>query len=500
MNDPMTPFNPNVVPTPTPQADHSVTANPPSEAAPATNALPPTKGSLPYAKADYENLPPYERTPELDFLILGKIPGGKRNPSDPPLPASADFNDTVIRCLLEGELDALDFLWRESGRDPASTPVDLSRMSMEKDAVATLVKHCAAHPELKVDLCLREQNADVIGEVSHLVKEGKVNQLELFNLSEAQLEQMAPTLGKVRSGLCIRGTPLTVRCEQQLAEALGNSKSLSVLNLTNCRFGDSQGKYFVNGLRKNGSIIKLDMHYTPLPTIPEGGYRELLTDNPTLRQIIVLCGVMDAQPDIDAMVDGLMDNHVLRELRVLVSARLPGNPEKLGQLVETNRALTELVLPVGFESEEDYQALEVSLAKNTSLTTFAIDDGLLLGNDFAGVVADLMSRNRALASDPDYLMKAGRAFDPHGSSGLADPGVVIASEIFFESSSRDEFETTMTEIELSIRELERRAREAAFPPPVTPVNTTGVTLTTETTTTATTTTTTTNTTTSPPGS
>lgn len=498
----MTPFNPTVVSTPTPQVDHPATANPPSATTQVANALPPTKGSLPYAKADYENLPSQESTPELDFLILGKIPGGKRNPSDPPLPASADFNDTVIYCLLEGELDALDFLWRESGRDPASTPVDLSRMSMAKETVATLVKHCAAHPELKVDLCLREQNADVIGEVSHLIKEGKVNQLDLFNLSAAQLEQIAPTLGEVRSGLCIRGTPLTVRCEQQLAESLGNSKSLSVLNLTNCRFGDSQGRHLVDGMRKNRSIIQLAMYYTPLPTISDGGYKVLLTDNPTLRQLTVLCGTMDAQPDVDAMVDGLMGNHVLRELRVLVPGYMPGNPQKLSALLKINRTLTALVLPVGFQSEEAYRALEAPLAKNTSLTTFVIQDAWHSEYDFAAVVTDLMSRNRALARDPDYLMKAGRAFDPDGASGLSDPGVMIAGQIFLDSSSRDEFETTMTEIELSIRELGGRARVSASPPLVPTVDTTGVTLTTETTHTATTTTTTTTTTntTSSPGS
>ena len=38
--------------------------------------LPPLEGSLPYTKDAYEKLPSEQKTPELDFFILGKSPVG----------------------------------------------------------------------------------------------------------------------------------------------------------------------------------------------------------------------------------------------------------------------------------------------------------------------------------------------------------------------------------------------------------------------------------------
>jgi hypothetical protein len=137
-------------------------------------------GSLPYARQDYEQLPEHEKTPELDFLILGKIPGGKQNPADPPLPSNRDFERTVMHCLIAGETEALNFLWRESGRDPAKTTVDLTSMSMDRDTVAALVKHGNDQKNLKVDLGLRGHHADVIEEIAMLVAEGKVNRLAVW--------------------------------------------------------------------------------------------------------------------------------------------------------------------------------------------------------------------------------------------------------------------------------------------------------------------------------
>jgi hypothetical protein len=83
----------------------------------------------------------------------------------------------------------------------------------------------------------------------------------------------------------------------------------------------------------------------------------------------------------------------------------------------------------------------------------------LLSDDLRDTIEDLMARNKALASDPSYLQKAGRAFDPSGTSGIADPGALIAQEIFRLSSNRNEFETIMTEVELSIREQEKQGTE-----------------------------------------
>lgn len=457
--------------------------------------LPPVMGSLPYARQDYEQLLEHEKTPELDFLILGKIPGGKQNPADPPLPSNRDFERTVMHCLIAGETEALNFLWRESGRDPAKTAVDLTSMSMDRDTVTALVKHCADQPNLKVDLCLRGQNADVIDEVSRLAAEGKVNRLLLFDLPADGLERLASVAGKVRDELQVYNTPfgnntlISTRCEQELAEAFRDSKSLATVRLTQCSFGESQGKYFIQGMRENNSITELEMNNTPLPTTSDSGYRTLLDGNKTLRKLTVLHGVRQPLPDIDVIITGLLNNDTLSELQIRSSGHVQVNLKNVCQLLENNRALTTLSFPANLAADEAFKALAASLAKNTSLTTFSVGDASPSAYDFETVVDDLMTRNRALANDPSYLQKAGRGFDPSGNSGMRDPAALIAQHAFTLSSSRREFETIMAEAELSLREQERRARETNAQPAVTTTLTTDAAATNTTTTTTTTTTT-----------
>lgn len=447
-----------------------------------SSELPPVKGSLPYTKQDYEQLSQYQKTPALDFLILGKIPGGKYQPADSYPLCDQEFNSTVLSCLHWGETAALDFLWRESGRDPAKTLLDLTRMRMDNETVALLVQHCSNHRSLKLDLSLRGQDADVMSEVLRLIAEGHVNSLVLDALSADQLEAMAPILGKVGDQLFIYNSPISDRCEQEFAESLGKSSHLAALTLRYCGFGDSQGKHFVEGMRKNRSVILLQMIGTPLLTTSESGYRTLLTDNPTLQTLTVIKGGLDPQPDIDAIISGLMNNHALRELCVRASGYVQENPEKLCRLLETNRTLKELALTTGLQSDEAFKTVTVSLAKNTSLIAFTVKDAEALSDDLLDTIEDLMARNEALANDPSYLQKAGRAFDPSGTSGIADPGALIAQEIFRLSSNRNEFETIMTEVELSIREQEKQGTET-----VTATTTTDTATNTTTTTTTTTT-------------
>ena len=473
------PLDPPAAPQPTP----STSARSPE--------TPPVKGALPYSRQDYEQLDEHEKTPELDFLILGKIPGGKQSPSDPPLDYDDDFNDTVVHCLIEGETEALNFLWRESGRDPGKTTVDLTAMSMDTKTVDALIKHCADQPSLKVDLCLREHHASAIDKVALLATEGKVNCLRLFGLSAESLERLAPIAGKIRSELFIYDTPISVRCEQQFAEALQQSDSLATLELGHCSFGDSQGKHFIEGMRKNHSITELKMNCTPLPTTPESGYGTLLANNPTLQKLTVIQWWSQPLPDMNAIFNGLLDNHLLRELHIQASGYRQENPEKLCSLLEKNRTLTSMSFPAGLDSDEAYKALTTSLANNTSLTTFIVRDAEDAPEGFASVVDNLMFRNQALANSPDYLQKAGRSFDPSGISGMTDPGALIAQHTLHLSSSRDEFETVMALAELSIREQERLAREANAQPAATTTMTTDATATITTTTSTITTTTTT---------
>ena len=433
---------------------------------------PPVKGALPYSRQDYEQLDEDEKTPALDFLILGKIPGDKQSPSDPPLPYDEDFNDTVIDCLEKGETEALNFLWRESGRDPGKTTVDLSVMKTDKNTVDALIKHCADQPSLRVDLCLRAHQVSAIDQVALLAAKGKVNCLRLFDLPAEDLERLAPTAGKIGNQLVIHDTPISVRCEQQLAEALQRSDSLAILELGHCSFGDSQGKHFIEGLHKNHSITELIMNCTPLPTTSEGGYGSLLANNSTLQKLTVIQWRTQTSPDINAIINGLLDNHSLRELHIQASEYIQENPEKLCRLLENNRTLTSMSFPAGLDSDEAYNALTTSLAKNISLTTFVVRDAEDSPEDFMGVVDDLMARNRILTADSEYLRKAGRSFDPNWMSGMGDPGAFIAREVLRRSSSRDQFETGMTEVELSIREQERLAREANAQPAATTTMTT----------------------------
>lgn len=480
------PTNTNSLPVGPPAAPGST-----SSASATSPKLPPVKGSLPYSRQDYEQLPEHHKNPALDFLCLGKIPGGAQNLSDTPLPYNEDFNNTVIHCLIEGETEALNFLWRESGRDPGKTPIDLTRMRLGSDTVTALVKHCADQPNLKVDLCLRGQNADLIDEVSRLVDEGKVNSLMLLNLPDDGLERFASVVGKVGNELQVYNTPfehqtlISTRCEQELAEAFRQSKSLAMVRLAQCSFSESQGKYFIEGMRKNKSITELEMYGTPLPTTPDSGYGTLLGGNPTLRKLTVLHGALQPLPDINAIISGLLNNDTLCELQIGAPGSVQVNLKNLCTLLENNRTLTALSLPAGLKSDEAYKALTASLAKNTSLTTFCVTDAWSAPDDFESVVDDLMSRNLALANDPGYLQKAGRAFDPSGTSGLADPAVLIAQHAFHLSSTRDEFEAIMTEVELSIREQEKQATEAVTTTTTTDAAT-GTNMTTTTTTTTTT--------------
>ncbi len=454
----MIPSHPSVTTANSSPVDQPTAPAPSPEASSKVLELPPVKGSLPYTREDYEKLPWYEKTPGLDFLVPGKIPGGKPPSSDAPLPANAEFDSAVLHCLLEGELSALDFLWRESGRDPGRTTIDLTRQSLDKDAAAVQVGHCADHPGLKVDLCLREHNADILGEVSRLIAKGNVNQLLLYRLSAGQLEQLAPDLGKVGAELCLRNTPISPRCEQLLAQSLGESRSLSMLMLGNCEFGDAGGKHFIDGMLDNRSIRQLEMDGTPLPTVADGGYGTLLANSRTLQTLKVSRGSLRPRLDMEAILDGVLNDHVLRELHIKTSGYSQDDPGKLCTRLETNRTLTRLTLPAGLASDEAYAAVAASLAKNTSLIEFVVEDARPTDDDFAGAVDDLMSRNRELANDQNYLLKAGRALDPTGNSGLADAGSLIAEQIFLGSSSRDEFMTAMTEIELSLKEIEKRTK------------------------------------------
>ncbi len=457
----MIPTNPSVNTTTSTPAAHPATPEATPAHPPQNPLLPPVKGSLPYTRDVYEGLPSDEKTPELDFLILGKIPGGKQNPSEAPAPVHPDFEHTVQCCLVAGETEALNFLWRESGRDPGKTTVNLSTMVMDKEAVNALVKHCADQKGLTVDLSLRPDDVDVIREVSALIAEGKVNSLWLYELSAGQLEQLAPVLGAVGAELAICSSEISERCEQQLAQSLALSGSLRTLGLLNCDFGDAQGKHFVAGMLNNHTIANLEMSETDLPTVPDGGYGRLLSGNPALRTLKIVQGILNPEIDIDALISGASNNHVLETLRVQAPACKLKNPEKLCGLLETNRTLTALVLPVGFMSKESYTAVMASVMKNISLTTFDIIDTQVSEEDFTVAVDGLMSRNRALANDRNYLQKAGGAFDPHRMSGLSDPGVLIAGQIFTNSWSRQQFETILTETELSLRELEKQKKAAA---------------------------------------
>lgn len=470
--------------------------------------LPPIKGSLPYTKSAYENLPSEEKIPGLDFLILGKIPDGKQEASMPAQPLSKTFNKVVHECLKRGELNALDFLWRESGRDPNNSTIDLAVYDLDAATANAICEHCRQHSGLTVKLTPLRVDETAIAPLVSLIAQGKVTDLDLYAnvMSSESLAQLASVVGQVKHKLIIFSATFDIHSERALGESLANSPCLKELEICFCDFGVSRGMQFVEGMTKNKSIVNLKMIQTPLLPTMNSGYGVMLSKNTRLEKLLIQ-NQMPLPADIDEIqIEGILmaaaKNKSLQHLSVINGGdplEIP-HPGHLSYLLETNRTLTELKLSLSLPSRYT-SSLIGAIRENTTLTDFSLSPQLTLDDALAEAIDEMLARNRALVND-QFLQNAGWAFDPlERQNGLSDVGSVIARYMLQNSSSLGEFADTMAVVELSMKELAQSASALGSAESLSPATrTTADTTATTTTAYATTTTTmTTTTTTLPPG-
>ncbi len=431
-----------------------------SDQAPSSEGTTPPllKNSLPYARADYEKVEPPEKTPLLDFLILGKTPDLSQFKSESPVTLHGDFSIIVSQCLLFGEANAIDFLWRKSGLNPNDCIVYLPRMMLNESAVTELQMQCRAHPGLTFDLDIHRVDSSVVPGLATLIGQGKVCNLTLDvnHVPSKSLSQLAAVLGQVRESLTMNGAKFDIHSEKALADSLEVSPSLKRLRIENCDFGPSKGLQFVESIQRNDSITHLFLSHSTIETSLGNGYCALIRNNTRLEHLGVL-GAFGESIDVDSVLLSAVDNKSLRYLSLHYPNRSRNElrfSESLFHLVEKNRTLTTLKIPVALQSEEDYRKLADLMKENTSLIYLELRRDPKMTAAVKTAIDDILDRNFALANGPT-LRKAGEAFDPYGAAGrgMADVGSVIARNILQNSSSLNEFANTMAYVELSMREL-----------------------------------------------
>lgn len=470
--------------------------------------LPPITGSLPYTKGTYENLPSAQKTPGLDFLILGKIPGGKRDASMPAEPLSKAFNEVVHECLKRGELNALDFLWRESGRDPNNSTIDLAVYDLDAVTANAICEYCRQHSGLMVKLTPLRVDETAIAPLVSLIALGKVTDLDLYahTISTQSLARLVSVVGQVKHKLTLFSATFDIHSERALGESLANSPSLKELEICFCDFGVSRGMQFVQGMTKNQSIVSLKMIQTPLPPTLTSGYGVMLAKNTRLEKLIIQNQIpLPADADeihVEAILMAAARNESLKHLNFIHDGEPTelAHPGHLIYLLQKNRTLTELQLNLCLPTHNTMSLVE-ALGDNTTLTDFSLNPHSMLDDDLAEAIDEMLARNRALTNDA-FLQKAGWAFDPlQRHNGLSDVGSVIAQHMLQNSASLEAFADTMAVVELSMKELAQSASAFGSDGSLASImrTTADTASTTTTTTTNATTITTTTTTTSPPG-
>ena len=368
--------------------------------------LPPLEGSLPYTKDAYEKLPSEQKTPELDFFILGKIPSGKRDTSMPTEPLSKAFNAVVHDCLKRGELNALDFLWRESGRDPNKCTIKLKVTELDAVTANALCEHCRVHSGLGVKLAVLRVNDSAITSLISLIAQGKLMELVLngHGLSSESLGRFASVMGQVTHKLTLSAAVFTIHSEKALGESLANSPCLKVLELHHCDFSASLGKQFVEGMVKNKSITHLKMADTVLLPTLTSGYGVLIAKNTQLEKLsiqnhrILPADISEVHHEVILMAAA--KNKSLQYLNVTNGSEpsdLP-YPGHLIYLLNSNRTLTELKLNVCLSTQHTMSVIE-ALNENTTLTDFTLRPQWMLENGLAKAIDDTLDRNRALLND-----------------------------------------------------------------------------------------------------
>ena len=464
--------------------------------------LPPIQGSLPFTKDDYEKLPQNQKTPALNFFILGKIPLGGGRGSEYIQTLYPDFAGVVQECLIRDEQGALEFLWRESGLDPNTSIVNLSFSDLTAAQAKMLCEQCSAHEGLKLNLEVNKAELAAMSDLSRLILNSKVRNLTLTDLSTECTAQLAPILGRVEYMLDLYCINFDIHSEKSMGESLANSEGLKHLKLAKCDLGSSRGMQFLEGITLNRSIQTMNLVQTSIVISPRADYVDLLTKNKHLKSLNVQSGVNE-NVAVDSILIGALRNSSLQSLSILQWNSISiAHPENLVRLLEENNALINLDFNVIHYRLNDFPGLINALKKNTSLLNFRFGDQWTMSTADKQIIKDVLERNRALAKN-DYLNKAGQAFDPNGTmaNGLSDAGSAIAWHMLQNSSSLEDFADTMAVVELSMKELVQSASalgsaESLSPATRTTADTTTTTTTAYATTTATMTTTTT---TLPPG-
>ena len=420
--------------------------------------LPPIQGSLPFTKDDYEKLPQNQKTPALNFFILGKIPLGGSRGSEFIQTLYQDFASVVQECLIRGEQGALEFLWRQSGLDPNTSIVDLSFSDLSAAQAKMLCEQCSAHEGLKLNLEVNKAEFAAMSDLSQLILNSKVSRLTLSELSNECIAQLAPVLSRVEYMLNLYCINFDIHSEKSMGESLANSEGLKHLRLAKCDLGPSRGMQFLEGITFNRSIQTMDLVQTSIVMSPRADYSDFLAKNKTLKSLRVQSGVNE-NVAVDSILIGALRNSSLQSLSILQWNSISiAHPENLVRLLEKNNTLIDFTFSViGFQLI-DFPGLINALKKNTSLLYFRFGDEWTLSTAYKKIIKDVLERNRALVKN-DYLKKAGQAFDPTETmaNGMSDVGAVMARHILENSASLVEFGNTMTEIELAMREIEQQA-------------------------------------------
>ncbi len=433
---------------------------PAADGASAPTLLPPVAGVLPYATADYLALPAEQRSPALDFLILGKIPGGRLTHSDAAAELPWEFEEALFHCLKSGEQEAVEFLWRESARDPDSSVIQLTIEHPDPTLIDTLEQQCRAHGGLRLKLYLFQADAMVAAAISRWIAQGKVDDLKLHGASMQAdaLAGITRAIGQVNQSVSFIGVKFDAQADSAMGDALAHSVSLKKLTMYQCAFGASHGLQFVEGMKNNQSILELKLFDVPLGTQGSGGLGAIIAGNATLERLDVT-GTGRRPVDMNDMLVGASRNHALRmlEVRNLENETVLEDPSALMLLIHSNRSLRSLKVDAILPSQNDYQRLADALIQNTALLEFSLKRYAKFNAGARKAINDALARNRA-KQNSEFLRDAGKVFDPEGtlSNGMSDVGAVISRYVLDNSPSLSVFAETMAFVEVAIRELERQ--------------------------------------------
>ncbi len=429
----------------------------------ATSKRPPVRGSLPYTAEDYEKLPIGKRSMLLDFLILGKFPASFTGVTSSPQNRPFDFDFLFKECLLQGEMDALDFLWKASGFTPnGNRPLSVLLQKADASAFTRLSEHCRAHEGIRLELNVIDIQPSAVPALIDLIEQGQVYELNFGDreLDPADLTSLAGVMHCIQDKLQLYGMTFDIHSERALAESLVRTGSLKTLSLEKCDLGPSLGMQFVEGMQKNQSIAFLKMSATPLPVSLNTGYAVMLSKNTSLEDLRVTADAI-TPVDMDSILIGALSHPALRSVTVKSEYRrcVMKDLSNLTRLLEKNCVLNKLDLCLFIQHNDEYALMADAISQNTSMMEFKVvcEPRYRSSGDPLKPIEDTLARNRALATG-QIQIAAGHAFDPTAGvgQGMSDAGSVIANYVLEESNSLDQFADTMAAVELSMRELARQ--------------------------------------------